>query len=311
MKSTTVRRTASVVAVTAALAGVAACGSGGSSGGAAHRDGKAAAGETARGGTATLASPLTALRTAADSTGRADSARVDMTVSMGTLMSMKGHGALSWGHGLSGTLTLTYTGGTVADTMRATGTTSVQARYLPDAYYARMSDAFAAQAGGKHWIRYGYDDMARLGGGSGAYLKDQMQNNTPNQAVKLLLASGDVKRAGEERIAGVHTTHYHGTVNVADLAARTGHSLTAAQLADMKRQLTDSGITTDTVDLWIDDRNLLVRKVESADTAKGALTTTATYGDYGVKVAVGAPPRGDTADFKELLAAQGAGAGAS
>ncbi|MFH8219868.1 hypothetical protein ACH4C2_11370 [Streptomyces sp. NPDC018057] len=305
MRSTTVRRTASVVAVTAALAGVAACGAGGSSGGAAQRDGKAAAGETARGGA------LTALRTAADSTGRADSARVDMAVSMGTLMSMKGHGALSWGHGLSGTLTLTYTGGTVADTMRATGTTSVQARYLPDAYYARMSEAFAAQAGGKHWLRYGYDDMARLGGGSGAYLKDQMQNNTPNQAVKLLLASGDVKRAGEERIAGAHTTHYHGTVDVADLAARTGHSLTAAQLADMKRQLTDSGITTDTVDLWIDDRNLLVKKVESADTAKGALTTTATYSDYGVKVAVGAPPRGDTADFKELLAAQGAGASAS
>ncbi|MEU5089447.1 hypothetical protein [Streptomyces sp. NPDC021356] len=309
MKSTTVRRTTLAIAVTAALAGVAACGSGSGFGGS-GKDGKAAS-RAGQGGV-THVSPLTALRTAAASTDKADSARVDMTVSMGTLMSMKGSGTLTWAHGLSGALTLTYTGGTVADTMRATGTSSMQARYLPDAYYARMGDKFAEQAGGgKHWLRYGYEDLAKLGGGSGAYLKDQMQNNTPNQSVKLLLASGDVKKAGEERIAGEHTTHYHGTVKVADIAARSSHSLTAAQLADMKRQLSRSGITTDTVDLWVDDQNLLVKKVETADTANGAMTSTATYRDYGVKVSVAAPPKSDTADFKELMASQGAGAGTS
>nr|BFD83262.1 lipoprotein [Streptomyces sp. Xyl84] len=304
MKSTTVRRTTLAIAVTAALTGVAACGAGGTSGDP-GKEGKAA------GQGVTHVSPLAALRLAAASTDKADSARVDMTVSMGSLMSMKGSGAFAWGGTLSGAMTLTYTGGTVADAMRATGTTSMRARYLSDAYYARMSDQFARQAGGKHWIRYGYDDIAKLGGGSGAYMKDQMQNNTPNQSVKLLLASGDVKKAGEEQVLGRHTTHYHGTVNVADLAARTSRTLSASQLADIKKQLSRTGITTETVDLWVNDENLLVKKSETADTRNGTLTTTASYRDYGVEVSVMAPPKSDTLDFKALAASQGAGAGAS
>lgn len=305
MKSTTVRRTTLCVAVAAALTSVAACGSGSSSGGSGS-DGKAVGSGTAH------VSPIAALRTVADSTGKADSARVDMTVSMGTLMSMKGNGSLQWGHGLTGSLTLTYTGGTVADTMRAAGTTSMQARYLPDAYYARMSEKFAEQAGGgKHWLRYGYDDLAKLAGGSGAYLKDQMQNNTPNQSVKLLLASGDVRKAGEEQVSGRHATHYHGTVDVADFADRTGENLSAAQLEDLKKQLSRSGITTETVDIWVNDQNLLVKKVEKADTANGAMTSTAYYRDYGVKVSVTAPPASDTEDFSKLLEQQGAQSGTS
>ena len=31
----------------------------------------------------------------------------------------------------------------MADTMRQMGATSMEARYLPDAYYARMGDSFA------------------------------------------------------------------------------------------------------------------------------------------------------------------------
>lgn len=303
MKSTTVRRTTLAIAVTAALTGVAACGAGGTSGDP-GKEGRAAGQGVAH------VSPLAALRLAAASTDKADSARVDMTVSMGSLMSMKGSGAFAWGKAVSGAMTLTYTGGTVADAMRATGTTSMRARYLSDAYYARMSDQFARQAGGKHWIRYGYDDMARLGGGSGAYMKDQMQNNTPNQSVKLLLASGDVKKAGEEQVLGQHTTHYHGTVNVADLAARTSRTLSASQLADIKKQLSRTGITTETVDLWVNDENLLVKKSETADTRNGTLTTTASYRDYGVEVSVMAPPKRDTVDIKALAASQGAAAGA-
>ncbi|KAB1145929.1 hypothetical protein F7R91_16505 [Streptomyces luteolifulvus] len=296
MKSTTVRRMALSIAAVTALAGVAACSStdSGGSSKSSRKDDR----------TSTRLSPIAALRTAEKSTDAADSAKVESTTTMGSLMSMTADGALGWGDGITGTMTITYTGGTMADTMRQLGTTSMEARYLPDAYYARMGEKFAAQAGGKHWIRYGYDDLADLGGSSGAYLKDQMQNTTPNQSVKLLLASGDVKKVGEEKVRGVDTTHYSGTVDVADLAAKNS-SLSESQLAGLRKQLEQAGVTTQTVDIWVNDQNLLVKKVEKGKMTNGELTQTAYYSDYGVKVSAEKPPAGDTEDFKALLKKQG------
>jgi hypothetical protein len=297
MKSTTVRRVSLSIAAVTALSGAAACSSGGSG-----KDDKAS------GKGATHVSPIAALRTAEKSTDGADSAKVESTTTMGTLMSMKADGALGWADGLTGNLTITYTGGTMADTMRQLGTTSMQARYLPDAYYAKMGEKFAEQAGGRHWIRYGYADLADLGGSSGAYLKDQMQNTTPNQSVKLLLASGDVKKVGTEQVRGVNTTHYTGTVDVADLADKNS-SLTAGQLAGLKKQLTQAGVTTENVDIWVNDQDLLVKKTEKGQMSAGEYTQTAYYSDYGVKVSATKPAASDTEDFKDLLKKQGGGLG--
>ncbi|GGU84251.1 putative lipoprotein [Streptomyces filipinensis] len=294
MKSTTARRISLSVAVVAALTGVAACGSG--------------KGDKAAGGVAIHISPIAALRNAEQSTDKADSAKVRSTTSIGNLMSMTANGALTWGDGLKGNLTITYTGGQMAELMRKAGTASMEARYLPGAYYAHMSDAYAQHAGGKHWVRYAYDDLAKLGGASGSYMKDQLQNSTPNQSVKMLLASGDVKKAGEETVSGVRTTHYSGTVNVADLAGKSGN-LSKDQLSALKQQLDQAGVTTDTIDIWVNDKNLLVKKSERADTAHGTMTSTAYYSDYGVKVSAEAPPASDTKDFADLLKSGGTVAG--
>ncbi|MFJ8197902.1 hypothetical protein [Streptomyces sp. NPDC096152] len=294
MTSTTVRRVTLSIAAVTALTGVAACSSGSSGG-----SGRGTAGQGV-----THVSPVAALRSAERSTDRADSARVEMTTSIGTMMSMKAHGTVGWGQGLTGDLTIAYTGGTMAETMRRVGSTSMEARYLPDAFYARMGERFAQQAGGKHWLRYGYTDLAGVAGGSGAFLKDQMRNNTPNQSVKLLLASGDVKKAGEATVRGRHTTHYAGTVGVADLVGKSSH-LPADQLADLKKQLTTAGVSTERVDIWVDDQNLLVKQSCKARMAMGEMSQTAYYTDYGVHVSAQRPPAGDTEDFKDLLKKQG------
>ncbi|MEV6616003.1 hypothetical protein AB0N31_19495 [Streptomyces sp. NPDC051051] len=300
MKGTSARRAGLSIVAAALLTGATACSSG--SGGSDGDEGSASSG----GDGGSRVSPIAALRTAEKSTGDADSAKVESTTTMGSVMAMTADGSLGWGDGLTGTLTITYTGGTMADTMRQLGTTSMQARYLPDAYYARMGDAFAEQAGGKHWIKYPYDALETLGGGSGAYLKDQMENSTPNQSVKLLLASGDVRRVGEETVRGERTTHYSGTVEVADLAGRNS-SLSESQLADLKEQLEQAGVTTETVDIWVDEDDLLVKKVEKGRSANGTYSQTAYYSDYGTPVDTEAPPAADTADFSELLRQQGAG----
>ncbi|MFF2509708.1 hypothetical protein [Streptomyces sp. NPDC058086] len=295
MKSTRVRRVTLSIALVSALAGVAACSSGSSGG--SGKDDKAAQGTT-------HVSPIAALQSAEKSTDGADSARIESTTSLGTLMSMKSDGSMGWGNGLTGDMTITYTGGTMAETMRKTGSTSMQARYLSDAYYAKMGETFAKQVGGKHWIKYAYDDLAKLAGGSGAFLKDQMQNNSPNQSVKLLLASGDVKKVGDETVRGEKTTHYAGTVNVTDFAAKSSH-LTASQLADLKKQFTQAGITTEDVDIWVNGKDLLVKAVSKGQLSSGTMSSTTYYSDYGVKVAAVEPPASDTADFKDLLKTQG------
>ncbi|MFC7840965.1 hypothetical protein [Streptomyces sp. NPDC057382] len=276
MQGTTVRRTGLGLAVATALTGLTACTSPASGG--PGEDGPA------RG------RALAALRAAERATERAGSARVESTTAMGPLMSMRADGALGWDGGMTGTLTITYTGGTVADTMRRLGSASIQARYLPDAYYARMSEKFAEKTGGRRWIRYAYEDLEALTGGSGAHFGDQMRSTTPNQSVKLLLSSGDVRKVGRETVRGRAATHWSGTVTAADVTD-----------AGLRKQLTAAGVTGETLDIWVDERNLLVKKVEKARTATGVTTQTAHYTDYGLPVRVSRPPLSDTGDFEDLL----------
>lgn len=271
------KRTTVWLTTAAALAGLAACTSSGSSDRPEERE-----------RTASAATSLPALRTAERSTDRARTARVRSTTVMGTQLSLTADGVLAWRDGLSGSLTIDYTGGTAAETMRALGVTSMEARYLADAYYARMGDTFAAKTGGKHWLRYAYDDLRNLGGG--ADLADQMRSTTPNQSVRLLLDSDDVRELGRETVDGQATTHYAGTVDVEDVTD-----------SELRQRLQNADVTAETLDIWINDENLLVKKVERTSTANGRVTQTAHYSDYGVKVAVQKPPAADTEDFKSLL----------
>ncbi|MEV0170799.1 hypothetical protein AB0I00_06670 [Streptomyces sp. NPDC050803] len=242
---------------------------------------------------ATARRPLAALRAAERATDAAHSVGVASTTVMGAELSIEADGRLGWQDDLVGALTITYTGGTTAEAMHRLGVTTMQARYLPDAYYARMGEKFAARTGGRHWIRYAYDDLADLGDGRGATFAEQMRGSTPSQSVKLLLHSEDVREVGRETVDGRRTTHYSGTVAVGDVTD-----------AALRRQLQQAGVTEQSVDIWVDDRDLLVKKVERGQMETGELTQTAHYRDYGVPVSVREPPAQDTQDFKELLRKQ-------
>lgn len=305
MRTSTVRRVGLAVAVAAALTSVGACG--GSDDGSTSR----ARGKDAGSGVVKT-DAIAALLDVQKKTGAASSAKVEGTMTVGSAMSMKQSGALDWSDGVSGSMEITYTGGAMADTMKKSGGNgTMQARYFKDGYAADMGEAMARQTGGKRWISYSYEDLAALGGASGAAMKDQMQNTTPDQGVKSLLASGDVKEVGKEQVRGVPTTHYSGTVDVAELTAKTS-KLDADQLAALKKQLNDAGITTETVDIWVDENDLLVKKSERGQMKTGELNTTMFYSDYGTKVSVQRPSCGETIGFKELFQQQqGATAGAS
>ncbi|MFE9701201.1 hypothetical protein [Streptomyces sp. NPDC006270] len=299
MRTSTARRMGTALAAAAALTSIAACGgSGGSSG-----SGKDKAGAVGK------VSPVAALKQVQQKTGGAQSAKVEGTTEMGTAVSMKQSGAIGWADGLSGTLTITYTGGTMGDALKqAGGDGSMEARYFKDEYYANMGDGMAANTGGKHWIRYSYKDIAELGGASGDVMKDQLQNSTPEQGVKALLASGDVKKVGQEDVRGVPATHYSGTVDVAELTAKNSN-LDAEQLAAFKEQLALAGVSTQTVDIWVDKNDLLVKKTERGEMKTGTFNSTLFYSDYGIEVPSERPPASDTVDFKEMMKQEGGAAG--
>ncbi|MFC8658608.1 hypothetical protein ACFUCT_25895 [Streptomyces parvus] len=291
MRTSTARRMGTAVAAAAALTSMAACSGSDSAGG----SGKGKADAVAK------ASPVAALKQVQQKTGGAQSAKVEGTTEMGSTMSMKQSGVIGWADGLSGAITVTYTGGTMGEALKkAGGDGSVEARYFKDEYYANAGAGMAANTGGKNWIRYSYKDLAELGGASGDVMQDQIQNSTPEEGVKALLASGDVKKVGQEDVRGVSATHYSGTVDVAELTAKNS-GLDAKQLAAFKEQLALAGVTTQTVDIWVDENDLLVKKTERAEMKTGTLNSTLFYSDYGTEVPSEKPEASDTVDFKELL----------
>ncbi|MFD4016011.1 hypothetical protein [Streptomyces sp. SH5] len=301
MRTSTARRTGTALAAVAALTSMAACS--GSDGGGGSAKGRADA--------IAKASPVAALKQVQQKTGGAQSAKVEGTTEMGSAMSMKQSGVIGWADGLSGALTVTYTGGTMGEALKkAGGDGSVEARYFKDEYYANVGGGMAANTGGKNWIRYAYKDLAELGGASGDVMKDQIQNSTPEEGVKALLASGDVEKVGQEDVRGVSATHYSGTVDVAELTAKNSN-LDAKQLAAFKEQLALAGVTTQTVDIWVDENDLLVKKTERGEMKTGTFNSTLFYSDYGTEVPSQRPEASDTVDFKELLKQGVAPGGAS
>ncbi|MFD4630021.1 hypothetical protein ACFVYR_16220 [Streptomyces sp. NPDC058284] len=295
MNSTTMRRAGLSIAVVAALTGLTACGSGDSSD-------KAGGSGKEKGGI--NLSPIAALRSVEKSTDKADTARIDGSTTMGSLTAMDMKGVMGWSDGITGNVTVTFTGGTQAQQMAQLGQTKLDYRYLKNGFYANMGDKFAEQAGGgKHWLAYDYDTLAKMSGAAGEAFQDQMQTSTPNQSVKMLLASGDVKRVGEESVRGTKATHYSGKVDMADFTAKNSN-LDAGRKAELKKQFEQLGMDTETIDVWVDGDDLLVKKVEKADTKNGPFSQTAYYTDYGTPLSVEKPPASDTMSFKELLKSQ-------
>jgi hypothetical protein len=283
------------------MVGLTACGGDKSS------DGKTGdkAGEKAGGnGGQSVGSPLAALKLASERTDQQHSAKVTGTTKMGAQTSEMS-GAMDWADGMNANMTITQRGGAIASTPVAGK--PLQARYTPDAMFMNMGDEFAEQAGGgKHWIKYDYDVLAQKAGASGAFLKDQMQNNNPSRSVQLLIATGKVKSAGSEDVKGVKTTHYTGVVKVSEIAKMQSKDLSQSDLDSLQKQLEQSGMETETVDLWVDSRNLLVKKREQAQSNNGAYDSTVFYSDYGTKVTVEEPASSDTVSFEQM-----AGSGAS
>ncbi|MFC1400508.1 MULTISPECIES: hypothetical protein [Streptacidiphilus] len=160
--------------------------------------------------------------------------------------------------------------------------------------YVNMGATGAKEFGGKHWLKI---DFSELGAG-GKALADSINRSgsqDPSTSVKLLTSSGDIRRVGTETVDGVSTTHYSGTVDVKKLVS-SDPGLKA--IAD---QAAKSGMTTETVDMWVNDQSLPVKVHETATTSQGTMDITIHYSDFSnTPVTITAPPASDTEDLASL-----------
>jgi hypothetical protein len=153
--------------------------------------------------------------------------------------------------------------------------------------------------GGKSWLRLDLEKAGKAAGIDVSRLLSATGGQNPSQALELLRANGDFSVVGEESVAGVDTTHYHGSVDLAKAAAAGGAT------ADIVKRLVDQGAPSQVpVDVWVDDAGYVRQYETSYDQSYGgqpvSLRMTMNMSDYGTPVEVSAPPADEVFDVTGL-----------
>ncbi|MGX5213258.1 LppX_LprAFG lipoprotein [Streptomyces violaceus] len=200
---------------------------------------------------------------------------------------------------------------TIAMSMKVTApdkgaTEAVEIRLVDKAMYLGGGAEMAKEMDGKRWMKFD------LSGSEAGKELDQMGSSTsqaeqnPAAESAFLTGAKDVKKVGSEKVDGVETTHYSGTVTLADLRASLKDAKADARKQREKsiKQYEKLGVDKLTMDMWIDGDDHTKQFRMKGDAEKGPLDMTITFLDYNKPVDVKAPPAKEVADlagmFKEL-----------
>ncbi|MFD8421514.1 DUF1396 domain-containing protein [Streptomyces sp. NPDC059466] len=176
----------------------------------------------------------------------------------------------------------------------------MEIRVVDEAMYLGGGEAAAKELDGKSWMKF---DLSGAAKGAGAGKVPSQAGQDPSQESTFLTGSKDVKKVGAEKVDGVRTTHYAGTVTLDDLRAglKDEDKATREKREKSLKQYEDLGADKLTMDLWVgpDDHTKQVRVRAAAD--KGPFDVTVTFLDYNKPVTVKAPPAKDTVDLAEMM----------
>ncbi|MGE9695811.1 hypothetical protein [Streptomyces sp. NRRL F-5630] len=125
--------------------------------------------------------------------------------------------------------------------------------------------------GGETWVR-----LARPVDGKRWVRQKGGADLVPAASLRLLLAAGDAHRAGRARVRGVITTHWAGRVRAAESA-----------------RVRAAGVAAQSVDVWLDARGRLVKRIESGRGKAGPVRVTTYWSGFGTVVEVPEVPRGN------------------
>ncbi|XRQ06217.1 LppX_LprAFG lipoprotein [Actinomadura welshii] len=159
--------------------------------------------------------------------------------------------------------------------------------------YVKLPVAQGGAQTSKPWVRVPLDGVGENPGVGLERLLQESREMDPLQNTRLLTASKDVKKAGEETVDGVETTRYTGTYRMEDAIAQL-----PAELQEAHRKSTgEAGVEDMSFDLWVDDQQLPRKLVTKADRSAGSMSMTITYRDYGEPVDVTEPPADQVTDM--------------
>ena len=185
---------------------------------------------------------------------------------------------------------------------------TVEIRLVDKAMYLGGGAEMAKEMDGKRWLKFdlsGSDaakDMDRMGSTS------QAEQN-PAAESTFLKGAKDVRKVGSEKVEGVETTHYTGTVTLDDLRAslKDDKAQTRKQREKSIKQYEKLGVDKLTMDMWVDgeDHTKQFRMKGQAD--KGPMDMTITFLDYNKPVTVTAPPTKEVSDLGEMFKELGKG----
>jgi hypothetical protein len=166
--------------------------------------------------------------------------------------------------------------------------------------------------GGAQWITADLGEaLAAMGIDAAGF--SELMRISPEQQVAALKAAGSVKTVGEEKIAGVRTTHMRGTVKLADYlqalpADRRERAEKALKELDKLPGADGQSLDRPTpLDMWVDE-DKLVRRMTSKSTIpaqngvpEGRYEMTMDFTDFGTELNVDPPPSGDVWDATDEI----------
>ncbi|MFC9060551.1 LppX_LprAFG lipoprotein [Streptomyces sp. NPDC057074] len=182
------------------------------------------------------------------------------------------------------------------------GGASAEIRLVDKAMYIGGGAEAAKEMDGKSWMKF---DLSALGAGEELDQLGSASQADKNPATESTFLTGaeDVEKVGTETVDGVETTHYKGTVTVADLEKTLADEDKATREKRQKslEQYEKMGVDRLTMDLWVDgdDQTKQFRMRGEAD--KGPLDMTFTFLGFNEPVKVTAPPAKDTMDLAEMM----------
>ncbi|WP_186776957.1 LolA-like protein [Streptomyces salinarius] len=182
----------------------------------------------------------------------------------------------------------------------AEGTAEI--RLVDKAMYIGGGPEAAKEMDGKRWIKFdlsgtGVDEqMNQMGSASQA-------DKNPATESTFLTGAKDVEKVGTETVEGVKTTHYKGTVTLADLEKTIGDEDAATREKRQKslEQYEKMGVDKLTMDMWVDGDDQTKQFRMRADADKGPLDMTFTFLGVNEPVKVTAPPAAEVADLAEMM----------
>lgn len=217
--------------------------------------------------------------------------KAEMTMDLGSLAELVG--------GFAGSL-----GGGAPSELADPGKWKLELRLDGTVAYMRLPFLAGELPEGKEWVELDLGRAAEMQGLDLAELRSFAQGSDPREALDYLRSiAGELTRMGTEDVRGVPTVHYFAVVDWQKALARAAREANQAGLFDQLQSL--RGVVQNIpVDVWV-DADMLVRRMKmDLSASSGVQQASAAFVlelfDYGQPVDVEAPPAADVVDAFSL-----------